>query len=82
MLCQKVAFLKEGRLVAQGTMPELQERLGLGDHLSLVFQDGPAALVAFASHQPDLVLLAFHAGAESGHENRNAQALMFPHQCL
>ena len=44
MLCQKVAFLKEGRLVAQGTMPELQERLGLGDHLSLVFRDGPAAL--------------------------------------
>jgi ABC-2 type transport system ATP-binding protein len=44
MLCQKVAFLKEGRLVAQGTMPELQERLGLGDHLSLVFRDGPAPL--------------------------------------
>ncbi len=44
MLCGEVAFLKEGRLLARGTMPELQERLGLGDHLSLVFRDGPAAL--------------------------------------
>jgi ABC-2 type transport system ATP-binding protein len=39
-LCQKVAFLKEGRLLAQGAMPELQERLGLGDRLSLFFRDG------------------------------------------
>jgi ABC-2 type transport system ATP-binding protein len=44
MLCGEVAFLKEGRLVARGTMPELQESLGLGDHLSLVFRDGPAPL--------------------------------------
>jgi len=44
MLCGEVAFLKEGRLLARGTMPQLQERLGLGDHLSLVFRDGPAAL--------------------------------------
>lgn len=44
MLCGEVAFLKEGLLVARGTIPELQERLGLGDHLSLYFQDGPAAL--------------------------------------
>lgn len=44
MLCGEVAFLKEGRLVARGTMPELQERLGLGDHLSLFFRDGAAAV--------------------------------------
>ena len=44
MLCGEVAFLKEGRLLARGTMPQLQERLGLGDHLSLFFQDGPGAL--------------------------------------
>ncbi|MDD2901453.1 MAG: ABC transporter ATP-binding protein [Syntrophales bacterium] len=43
-LCGEVAFLKEGRLVARGTMPELQERLGLGDRLSLFFKDGPAPL--------------------------------------
>ncbi|MEW6658807.1 MAG: ABC transporter ATP-binding protein [Thermodesulfobacteriota bacterium] len=40
MLCGEVAFLKEGRLLARGTMPELQERLGLGDRLSLFFSDG------------------------------------------
>lgn len=44
MLCGEVAFLKEGRLLARGTIPELQERLGLGDHLSLFFRDAPAAL--------------------------------------
>jgi len=44
MLCGEVAFLKDGRLVARGTMPELQARLGLGDHLSLFFADGPGPL--------------------------------------
>jgi len=44
MLCGEVAFLKEGRLLARGGLPELQRRLGLGDHLSLVFADSPAAL--------------------------------------
>lgn len=44
MLCGEVAFLKEGRLLARGTMPQLQERLGLGDHLSLFFRDGAAPL--------------------------------------
>jgi ABC-2 type transport system ATP-binding protein len=43
-LCQEVAFLKDGRLLARGAIPELQERLGLGDRLSLFFQDGPAPL--------------------------------------
>jgi ABC-2 type transport system ATP-binding protein len=40
MLCGEVAFLKEGRLLARGTIPQLQERLGLGDRVSLFFQDG------------------------------------------
>jgi ABC-2 type transport system ATP-binding protein len=44
MLCTEVAFLKEGRLIARGAIPELQKSLGLGDHLSLVFQDSPAPL--------------------------------------
>ena len=44
MLCGEVAFLKEGRLVGRGRIPDLQQRLGLGDHLSLVFQDRPAPL--------------------------------------
>jgi ABC-2 type transport system ATP-binding protein len=44
MLCSEVAFLKDGRLAARGTIPELQQRLGLGDHLNLVFRDRPAAL--------------------------------------
>jgi ABC-2 type transport system ATP-binding protein len=44
MLCSEVAFLKEGRPAARGSIPELQRRLGLGDHLSLVFADRPAAL--------------------------------------
>jgi ABC-2 type transport system ATP-binding protein len=44
MLCTEVAFLKEGRLISEGRIPELQKRLGLGDHLSLIFQDSPAPL--------------------------------------
>jgi ABC-2 type transport system ATP-binding protein len=44
MLCGEVAFLKEGRLLARGPIPELQRRLGLGDHLSLIFQDGVPSL--------------------------------------
>jgi ABC-2 type transport system ATP-binding protein len=44
MLCGEVAFLKEGRLLARGSMAALQERLGLGDRVSLFFQDGPAPL--------------------------------------
>jgi len=44
MLCSEVAFLKEGRLLARGGIPDLQRRLGLGDHLSLVFLDSPALL--------------------------------------
>jgi ABC-2 type transport system ATP-binding protein len=43
-LCTEVAFLKQGRLVTGGRIPELQKRLGLGDHLSLKFQDAPAPL--------------------------------------
>ncbi|MCX5888668.1 MAG: ABC transporter ATP-binding protein [Deltaproteobacteria bacterium] len=44
MLCSEVGFLKEGRLAARGSIPDLQRRLGLGDHLSLVFRDSPAPL--------------------------------------
>ncbi len=44
MLCHEVAFLKEGRLLARGGIPDLQRRLNLGDHLSLIFQDSPAVL--------------------------------------
>jgi len=44
MLCTEVAFLKSGQLISEGRIPELQRRLGLGDHLSLIFQDSPAAL--------------------------------------
>jgi len=44
MLCTEVAFLKQGRLVTGGRIPDLQKRLGLGDHLSLHFQDSPAPL--------------------------------------
>jgi ABC-2 type transport system ATP-binding protein len=44
MLCTEVAFLKEGRFITGGRIQELQKRLGLGDHLSLRFQDSPAAL--------------------------------------
>ena len=44
MLCTEVAFLKGGRLISEGRIPELQKRLGLGDHLGLIFQDSPAPL--------------------------------------
>jgi ABC-2 type transport system ATP-binding protein len=44
LLCSEVAFLKEGRLAARGSIPELQRHLGLGDHLSLTFRDSPAPL--------------------------------------
>jgi ABC-2 type transport system ATP-binding protein len=44
MLCTEVAFLKGGRLISEGRIPELQKRLGLGDHLGLIFQDFPAPL--------------------------------------
>jgi ABC-2 type transport system ATP-binding protein len=44
MLCTEVAFLKEGRLISEGRIPDLQRRLGLGDHLSLIFQGAPAPL--------------------------------------
>ncbi len=40
MLCSEVTFLKGGRLLATGSIPDLQARLGLGDHLSLTFQTG------------------------------------------
>jgi len=44
MLCREVAFLKGGRLLATGTIPDLQARLGLGDRLSLVFSHGLPSL--------------------------------------
>ncbi|MGQ9688880.1 MAG: ABC transporter ATP-binding protein [Desulfobaccales bacterium] len=40
MLCSTVTFLKGGRPLATGSIPELQSRLGLGDRLSLTFKDG------------------------------------------
>ena len=40
MLCSEVAFLKGGRLAATGSIPDLQARLGLGDHLSLTYKNG------------------------------------------
>ncbi len=40
MLCDQVTFLKEGRLLATGRIPELQARLGLGDRLSFTFKNG------------------------------------------
>ena len=56
MLCSEVGFLKGGRLAARGSIPELQRRLGLGDHLSLIFRDSPplleyAALPGVLSHR-------------------------------
>ncbi len=44
MLCSEVAFLKDGALAARGRIADLQARLGLGDHLSLIFEDSPASL--------------------------------------
>jgi ABC-2 type transport system ATP-binding protein len=44
LLCDEVGFLKDGHLLARGRIPDLQRRLGLGDHVSLVFQDSPAPL--------------------------------------
>jgi ABC-2 type transport system ATP-binding protein len=44
MLCSEVGFLKEGRLLARGRIPDLQKQLGLGDHLTLIFKDSPAPL--------------------------------------
>jgi ABC-2 type transport system ATP-binding protein len=40
MLCSAVAFLKNGRIAATGAIPDLQARLGLGDHLSLTYTNG------------------------------------------
>jgi ABC-2 type transport system ATP-binding protein len=44
MLCSEVTFLKNGRLLATGSIPELQARLGLGDRLSLTFKNGAPPL--------------------------------------
>jgi ABC-2 type transport system ATP-binding protein len=44
MLCSEVTFLKGGRLLATGSIPDLQARLGLGDHLSLFFKNGAPQL--------------------------------------
>lgn len=44
MLCSEVAFLKGGRLLATGSIPKLQARLGLGDRLSLTFPNGVPSL--------------------------------------
>jgi len=44
MLCSEVTFLKGGRLLATGSIPDLQTRLGLGDHLSLTFKNGVPSL--------------------------------------
>jgi ABC-2 type transport system ATP-binding protein len=40
ILCSEVAFLKDGRIAATGAIPDLQARLGLGDHLSLTYKNG------------------------------------------
>jgi ABC-2 type transport system ATP-binding protein len=44
LLCREVAFLKDGSLVGRGAIDALQQQLGLGDHVSLVFKDSPAPL--------------------------------------
>jgi ABC-2 type transport system ATP-binding protein len=36
-LCTHVAFLDEGRLLFQGTLPELRERAGEGRSLRTIF---------------------------------------------
>ena len=43
-LCSEVGFLKQGRLLARGSLRELQQRLGLGDQVRLVFADGLPAV--------------------------------------
>jgi ABC-2 type transport system ATP-binding protein len=58
MLCQEVAFLKDGRLLARGGIDQLQTRLGLGDHLLLTFRNSPAPLdfaqlPGVLGHRPD-----------------------------
>jgi ABC-2 type transport system ATP-binding protein len=40
MLCREVAFLKDGRIVATGTIPDLQARLRLGDRVWLSYKNG------------------------------------------
>lgn len=44
MLCSEVTFLKGGRLLATGSIPDLQARLGLGDHLVLTYKNGVPGL--------------------------------------
>jgi ABC-2 type transport system ATP-binding protein len=38
MLCQRIGIIDHGRLLAEGTLPELQERLG-GDRLFILEAD-------------------------------------------
>lgn len=40
MLCHEVAFLKDGRMLAIGSIPDLQARLRLGDRVSLTYKNG------------------------------------------
>ncbi len=44
MLCSEVGFLKGGQLLATGSIPDLQARLGLGDRLVLTFKNGTPSL--------------------------------------
>lgn len=39
-LCHEVGFLGRGRILAQGGIPALQERLALGDRVTLLFANG------------------------------------------
>ncbi|MFP3867213.1 MAG: ABC transporter ATP-binding protein [Desulfobacteraceae bacterium] len=43
-LCDEVAFLQAGRILARGTIPNLQARLGMGDQLILTFDKTPGLL--------------------------------------
>jgi ABC-2 type transport system ATP-binding protein len=43
-LCDEVAFLQDGRILARGSIPDLQTQLGMGDRLILTFDKSPANL--------------------------------------
>jgi ABC-2 type transport system ATP-binding protein len=68
-LCDRLAFIQDGRIVAQGSVPELRRAIGYGTRCELRARDVPSDLAERLARMPGLVAITVavaEAGAQDG----------------
>jgi ABC-2 type transport system ATP-binding protein len=67
-LCDRLAFIQDGRIVAQGSVPELRRAIGYGTRCEVRLREAPAELAERLARMPGLAAVTVTAPAAETHD--------------